>query len=78
MWVFSTDGFSVQVGYLELGADRALNPLGVLTITQTAAITASITRLETDTGRYQLSADCTVGSLVFNVGSRPVNSISFW
>jgi hypothetical protein len=78
----------VEVGYLELGAslllssggrftaavgaDTAGNPLGILTITQTTAISASVTRLEANIGRYQLYADCTAGSLTFNVGSRPV------
>ena len=57
-----------------IGADRAGNPQGQLAITATASIGAagSIVRLERDIGRYQIEDDCTGGSLIFNLSSRPV------
>ena len=57
-----------------LGTDPGtLLPIGVLNITETAAVgNSSIARLETSRGRYQIDATCTGGTLTFYVGSRPV------
>jgi len=80
-WIFSVDGFQVPAFQFlssagrfvaTVGTDRAGNPQGILTITQTSAINSSITRLETDTGRFQFSDDCLGGTLTFDTSSRPI------
>ncbi|MES1261890.1 MAG: hypothetical protein ABUS49_09145, partial [Acidobacteriota bacterium] len=80
-WAFSTDGFTIPA-FLFLGSggcftaapgvDKSGNPIGVLSITETASINGQIARFEGAQGRYQLNDDCTGGSLSFYVGSRPV------
>ncbi|MBY0505097.1 MAG: hypothetical protein K2X03_14390, partial [Bryobacteraceae bacterium] len=56
-----------------LGQGLAGNPIGILAITQTSGQGASstITRLESGPGRFQVNADCTGGTLTFNLGSLP-------
>lgn len=54
-----------------VGVDRAGNPRGVLTITQTTSVDGNPARLETDAGTFQINSDCTGGTLTFNVSSRP-------
>jgi len=80
-WTFESDGFNfpptnflASAGRItaSIGADRAGNPLGVLTITQSSSIDGSTTRLETDAGRFAVFADCSGGTLTFNVSSFPV------
>ena len=80
-WAFSTDGFnfpptrflaSAGVFVASVGTDRAGNPIGLLAITQTTSLDGSPTRQENDFGRFQINADCTGGTLTFNVSSRPV------
>lgn len=60
-----------------IGTDRAGNPVGRLTITQTSNQNGSITRLEKDVGTYQIFPDCSGGTLALNVSSRPV-AFDFW
>ena len=59
------------------GTDRAGNPIGILTINATSLVNHSPVRLETDTGRYQINADCSGGTLTFNLSSRPMQ-YDFW
>ncbi|MBY0507540.1 MAG: hypothetical protein K2X03_26740 [Bryobacteraceae bacterium] len=56
-----------------LGQGVAGNPLGVLAITQTSSQgdLHRVTRLESGPGRFQVNADCTGGTLTFNLGSLP-------
>lgn len=80
-WAFKADGFGFTPLQLlatagrftaSIGTDRAGNPTGVLSITQTSGINGTVTRQETDAGRFQVNADCSGGTLTFNVSSRPV------
>lgn len=79
-WTYSVNGFHFPptlflsaVGRLvaSLGVDRAGAPIGVLSISQSSSIDGSPTRSESDIGRYALNADCSGGTLTFNLGSRP-------
>jgi hypothetical protein len=79
-WAFMTEGFQFPpTAFLgsagrfvaTVGTDKAGGPLGLLSITQTASIDGSTVRLETDAGRYQVHGDCSRGTLIFNVSSRP-------
>ncbi|MBY0505983.1 MAG: hypothetical protein K2X03_18850 [Bryobacteraceae bacterium] len=56
-----------------LGQGLAGNPLGLLAITQTSSQGGvhGVTRLESGPGRFQVNADCTGGTLTFNLGSLP-------
>lgn len=80
-WTFSTDGFTLPpIGFLAsagrfvatVGTNRNGQPLGILQITNSGSINGSPTRLEVDAGRFALNADCTGGTLTFNLSSRPV------
>jgi hypothetical protein len=54
------------------GTDRAGSPLGILDIVASSTIgLGSVTRLERDTGRFQVNADCSGGTLTMNLSSRP-------
>ena len=86
-------GHSVQVGpFIEnlgytiagvwnafTGLDRGGNTVGGLAITATSSLGffGSVTRLEADAGRHQANADCSGGTLHFNLSSRPVQ-FDFW
>jgi hypothetical protein len=76
-WAFSAEGFQFPPT-LFLGAGgrfvASINGggAGVLTITQSASIDGSVVRQEVDAGRFQISDDCTRGTLTFNVSSRPI------
>jgi len=85
-WTFSVDGFRFPptlflstVGRFtaSIGADTAGNPIGVMAIVQTAAISGSPSRLETDPGRFALNGNCSGGNLTFNTGSGP-RQYDFW
>jgi len=87
-WAFEFDGFhfppatqfflaavgrfTTSIGISPPGTNRISEPIGVLSITQTSSINGSISRLETDAGRYALNADCSGGTLTFNTSSRPI------
>jgi hypothetical protein len=80
-WAFVTNGFTFPpTRFLAaggrftatIGVDRSGAPLGILSITQTSSTNGVPVRLETDAGRYQLNADCSGGTLTFNVSTRPV------
>ena len=60
------------------GLDR-IGPVGGLAITATSTlgIEGSVARLESDAGRHQANADCSGGTLHFNMSSRPVQ-FDFW
>ena len=60
------------------GLDR-IGPVGLLAITATSTlgIEGSVARLEADAGRHQANADCSGGTLHFNMSSRPVQ-YDFW
>ena len=78
-WVFATDGFSVpfraDTQFLTSAgrfvATVALDR-GVLAISATSSFNGSSTRREQDAGRFQVNADCSGGTLIFNLSSRPV------
>lgn len=55
-----------------IGADRAGNPIGVLTINATSSINGSTTRSENDIGRFQINSTCTGGTLIMNLSSYPM------
>ena len=61
------------------GLDRGGNTVGGLNITATSNLgeEGSITRLEADAGRHSANADCSGGTLHFNLSSRPVQ-FDFW
>ena len=61
-----------------IAVDR-LGPVGLLAITATSSlgVEGSIARLEADAGRHQANADCSGGTLHFNMSSRPVQ-YDFW
>lgn len=80
-WSFSIDGFFVPaprflawVGRFtaSVGSNRTGAPIGELLITSSSSADGSPVRLETDAGRYQINADCTGGTLTFNLSSRPM------
>ena len=80
-WAFQWDGFQfppteflATAGRFTAtqGTDRSGGPIGVLSITQSSAVDGSITRLESDTGRFAINADCSGGTLTLNVSSRPI------
>jgi hypothetical protein len=83
-WVFSTLGFNLpdnrQIFFLSaagrfaasVGTDRGGNPTGLLALNVTSAIDGSPIRRESDAGRFQVNADCSGGTLTFNLSSRPV------
>lgn len=83
-WVFSTNGFGpTNVGQTAILAsagrfvatvatDRGGNLAGVLAISATSSASGSSTRREQDAGRFQVNADCSGGTLIFNLSSRPV------
>jgi hypothetical protein len=76
-WAFSAEGFQFPPTlFLGSGgrfvASITAAGVGVLTITQTASIDGNIVRQEVDAGRFQISDDCTRGTLTFNVSSRPI------
>ena len=56
------------------GTDRGGNPKGLLAITATSNFTDthSVTRLERDAGSYQINDDCSGGTIIFNLSSRPL------
>ena len=84
-WVFTTSGFKYSFPIqssagrfvASVGLDRALRPLGLLAINATSVNNGSPTRQEQDAGRYQINADCSGGTLTFNLSSRPVQ-FDFW
>ena len=55
------------------GVDPGGNPAGLLAITATSSVGlgGSIARLEGDVDRYQINDDCSGGTLIFNLSSRP-------
>ena len=57
-----------------IGTDRGGNPKGLLAITATSNFTDlhSVTRLERDAGSYQINDDCSGGTIIFNLSSRPL------
>ena len=59
--------------------DRGGNTVGSLAITATSnlGIGGSVARLEADAGRHSANADCSGGTLHFNLSSRPVQ-FDFW
>ena len=65
--------------------DRAGGAIGVLSITASSIlgstergpVPVSYTRVESDAGRYTLNANCTGGTLVMNLSSRPMQ-YDFW
>ena len=61
------------------GLDRGGNTVGGLAITATSSlgVEGSVARLEADAGRHQANADCSGGTLHFNLSSRPVQ-FDFW
>lgn len=61
------------------GLDRGGNTVGGLAITATSTlgVEGSVARLEADAGRHQANADCSGGTLHFNLSSRPVQ-FDFW
>lgn len=61
------------------GPDRGGNTIGLLAITATSNLgpEGSIARQEADAGRHQANADCSGGTLTFNLSSRPVQ-FDFW
>ena len=61
------------------GLDRGGNTIGLLAITATSSlgVEGSVARLEADAGRHQANADCSGGTLHFNLSSRPVQ-FDFW
>ena len=71
------------------GVDRGGNTVGVLQITASSILgnsffdpfslgfPSSFTRLETDAGKYTVNANCTGGTLIFNLSSRPMQ-FDFW
>jgi len=77
-WAFSTQGsmkgtstepFSSSGNFeANVDTDRAGNPIGVLTITQTS----NIARQETDSGTYQIRPDCSGGTLTLNLSTFPL------
>jgi hypothetical protein len=85
-WSFSTLGFSrsptpwAPSGPLgtggqfvaAVGKDKTGNLIGILTITQTANNNGQVFRLEKDSGTFQVFPDCSGGTLVFNLSSRPM------
>lgn len=61
-----------------VGADRNGTPIGVINVVASSVqngvlATGSVTRLETDVGRYQINANCTGGTIWFNLSSRPIS-----
>jgi hypothetical protein len=84
-WVFSTTGYTYNRSLIasngrfiaSVGADRAGQPLGVLALSVTSTLDGSPTRRESDVGRFQINADCSGGTLTFNLSSRPVQ-FDFW
>lgn len=83
-WIFSTDGFTVlprgdnqiltSAGRFvaTVALDRGGNLAGVLAISATSSLDGSSTRREQDAGRFQVNTDCSGGTLIFNLSSRPV------
>jgi hypothetical protein len=82
-WTYSTQGFrrvgsqavaQASAGQFTagIGTDVVGNQIGLLSITQSSSIDGQITRLETIVGQYQVSPDCSGGSLLFNLNSGPV------
>lgn len=72
-----TGRFVASIATNSLGA-----PAGILNVVATsiqAGFTTNgpVTRLETDIGRYQINANCTGGTIWFNLSSRPI-SFDFW
>lgn len=61
------------------GLDRGGNTVGGLNITATSnlGLEGSVTRLEADAGRHQANADCSGGTLHFNLSSHPIQ-FDFW
>jgi hypothetical protein len=82
-WTFSTDGFIGLQPFASAGSftaslgTRGGNQIGILTITTTTSQNGQIVRLETDAGTYQINADCSGGTLTFNLSSRPL-TFDFW
>lgn len=84
-WGFSANGFApatlpfASAGRFvaSIGTDSAGNPIGRLSITNTSSQNGQITRLETDVGTYQVFPDCSGGTLVFNLSTRPL-AFDFW
>ena len=83
-WTFNVQGLPIQgaannnsfaiAGQFRasIGADRAGNPIGVLTINATSSINGSTTRSENDIGRFQINSTCTGGTLIMNLSSYPM------
>ena len=56
-----------------LSTDRGGNPLGLLGIVASSSLgQGSITRQESDAGRFQVNDDCSGGTLIMNLSSRPI------
>ncbi|MBY0504257.1 MAG: hypothetical protein K2X03_10120 [Bryobacteraceae bacterium] len=80
---FQSDGLSEVYGIsgrmeARQGTNAAGQPIGLLDITASSVIgtlnligSTSVTRLERNTGRFQVNSDCTGGTLNLNLGSRP-------
>jgi hypothetical protein len=62
-----------------VGVNRANVPVGLLAITATSNLGfgGSVTRREADAGSFQANANCSGGTLTFNLSSRPVQ-FDFW
>jgi hypothetical protein len=80
-WTFAMDGQApsgtpfAAAGQFAAAVNPVNNtPTGLVAVTQSSSTTVS---METDTGTYQVLADCSGGSMVFNVSNQPT-SFDFW
>lgn len=84
-WTYSADGVfpptqqyaSAGTFLASIGTDKAGNPKGLLAITQTTSRNGQIIRQESDAGSYQVSPDCSGGTLTLNLSTRPI-AFDFW
>jgi hypothetical protein len=84
-WTYSTEGltgaavpFSSSGLFLaSTGAGRSGNVTGLLNITNTSSQNGLITSQEVDGGSFQVNANCSGGTLTFNLSTRPLQ-FDFW
>jgi len=80
VWTFKAQGFNLPPFHFlaaagrfsaTVGTNQAGAPVGILAITESTSVDGNPTRLDTETGRFQVNADCSGGTLNLNSAGRP-------
>lgn len=77
VWTFSTEGLVPNANAFASAGRFLTNARRLLSVTNSASLNGQIIRQESDAGSYQISSDCSGGTLTFNLSTRPL-AFDFW